>query len=381
VAVDGGKRVTDAGGNLIEAGVRLGIDAINSAFSGGTMGVNRQQRVAFEQAGGSIIAAGTKAERFQYGGELITRQQVRQIANATIRTPPITNTPPISSAGIPGIGTLPSIPGLPGGPSIADLPLPGFGSVLSRVVAPFIVAGLFWPRSAGRGSDLRDYYAVPAPAVGPKRRGRRRTRRRSATRPAAVPVPRPRSSSGPVTLTRPRVAAPPRVAVRTPPIKRPTTPPIPASMPPKIVIDTGVASLPASVPRPAAIPTSTWQRAWSTVQPFLPLAAPFLSFVRSPSVSPRPYQSPAVSPFPVPSPLTQAQTQPLSFASPYAVPQTRTDRCSCPKTRQKKKRNECRNPIVSKRKRSKDGRNFVTTTREIKCQASSRKKLRLPRVV
>lgn len=73
------------------------------------------------------------------------------------------------------------------------------------------------------------------------------------------------------------------------------------------------------------------------------------------------------------APLTSLQAQPLEYPG-RAVPKVKTKTCECAKPRKRSGRKACRNPVVSKRKRSSGGRTLITTTRELRCQPSSRRK-------
>jgi hypothetical protein len=291
------------------------------------------------------------------------------------RTPPISAVLPATPA-FPTGPRLPNIPGLPGGPSIPDripglpgsLPLPGVGGFLSRVLAPFIVGGLFWPTEAGRGSDLRDLYGVwnvAAPKVKGKRRSRRRARARARAlpRPFALPGPiaRPvvRPSSGPVTVAVPRSRAlPPPMAIPSPlPPSRPVLSPpgapsrvverapVPSVVRGPLVVS---SSLPRSLPVPPRVPIPAPSFPLPSWLPLvLKFAAPMLfpagATATRPVYRPGVITGPGLSPFgpgavPVPAlnPLTALQTSAVPFAR--VAPQTATDSCisRCAKAKKRK---------------------------------------------
>lgn len=323
-------------------------------------------------------------------------------------------TPPISSAQTGGGFPLPnSLPGY----SIPDLlpAIPGFGSVLSRILGAGIAGWLLYPRAAGQGSDLRDLYGVPnpKPRAGTRGRRRRRVRARPIARPTnGNPFPAvPKGRGGPKTISRPGVAVltPPknRVAVLTPP-KNPRPLPPPLSIPqanamPRPAVLSGPLVIPRSLPSPGQmrIPTVSSTRALpavssipSWVAPLVRVALPGLLAQLGarpsaltyglPAISPAvpgiaPGIGPITSPLAFPSPLTALQPSALTSASPWAVPRTATQEqdCSCRPARKKRKGKPCKNPVKSSRRFVRDGKRFVTTTKEIKCQASSRKKPRL----
>lgn len=393
MAVDGTNRVVDADGNLIRAGVDLAIDAINNAFSGGTQAPNANQQAA-------LIAAGyTRAETNQANprtrnlqnwiapdGTIYGPRTSREIAQQLIRTPPIAPpiTPPSAgpsgpdqAGGFPPSIPLPSIPGLP-----SSLPLPPIiAAALPQALPAIITAGLFWPTAAGRGSDLRDLYAVPKAT--PKGRPRRRRSTRTRARPVATPgrgnpfpgtVPKGRG--GPVTISRPAVARPQPVAV---PARNPWQP---SRAIPGVKIDVG----PIKAPAPAQIPRTVTQRVQAVLSNPLVrgIVGPIVSgalgslFVKSPAQRLGRVNLPNTIPSPLPltNPLTAVQTQALPYARAFPATQAATQEqdCSCRPARKKRTKKPCKNPVTSRRSFARDGSRFITVTRQVKCQASSRKK-------
>lgn len=207
MAVDGGKRITNSGGNLTDAAVRLVIDAVNNAFSGGASGpTDAQERV--------LIANGyTRTQRGRSviwttpDGQQISNPQARIEARNINRAPP----PPVQ----PGI----SIPAAPLPPAITGVltaadkiaKFPGAGAVIRGAIAPAIAAVLLYPTAAGLGSDLRDLYGVPKPKARPGARPRRGRRTRVRARPRPVGIPGVHSPSGAVPKKGPRAITRPVV--------------------------------------------------------------------------------------------------------------------------------------------------------------------------
>lgn len=325
-------------------------------------------------------------------GQRLSQVQARQLARAWNRAGMPTG--PIRSAPV----STPVSAGW-GGPSIADR-LPPFpqGSQLPRIPPSLVIGaaaallrfarglplaiGLWWPTAAGEGSDLRDLYpAVAAPQTRPRSRPRRR-RIRTQPRPVALPRPQappkvaPRPGAGPVTISRPVVRPGARVLEGIVPAPKPIPAPVSVT---RSSIERSLASASRAAVReisqtaapptvaPSAIPS--WLK---TVAPFLPLLSPLL-----PSASPA--SSPVARPSSLPwlNPLTQVQ----SNAAHYVATEAQTDPCERARTRNRKKRKKgCRNPRVSSKTYSRGGKRFQTITRRLECRASSRKKLRLPRV-
>lgn len=306
-------------------------------------------------------------------------------------TPPLVPVPS-GAGGTPRPQLPPTFPqpGFPGGTSIPDripgrVALPALRGFLTSGLALLITTGLLWPRTAGKGSDLRDLYAVPAPAARPRGRGRRRPRARVRPRPVALPRPVARPGrAGPITISRPRVLELPRVVPAQLPAPRPSSPPIPASLP-KTIPAPVVRDLPTTntIPAPrvmtntAAIQVPSWLARLARLAP-AGLAVPLLgNVVTSPNL--RPNLLPQIAPQLAPqlAPLTQAQAYPVSSAVPRVVPQT--DACAQQRARERRRRKKaCKNPVTSSRTYERGGRRYQTVTRELKCPVSSRKKPRSP---
>lgn len=139
--------------------------------------------------------------------------------------------------------------------------IPGWGSVITRVLGPTIAGGLLWPLEAGRGSDLRDKYGMPAPAAPGRRRGARPRGRRARARPRAVgvpgvtvPVATPKGRGRPVTISQP-VVRPGAIAIPNINRRYPVQP-VPG---------------PVKLPAPAPIPRTAGQTAGALAR----LAAPY----------------------------------------------------------------------------------------------------------
>lgn len=122
MSVDGGKRVINADGDLIEAAVRLGIDAVNSAFSGGTKAPNANQQQVLIDAGYTLQQqnqANPRTRNLQNwiapDGTVYGPGTSREIAQQLIRNPPAARPPAAGptgpdNAGFPISIPLPSIP-------------------------------------------------------------------------------------------------------------------------------------------------------------------------------------------------------------------------------------------------------------------------------
>lgn len=354
--------------------VRSYLDAIKSATSGGTKAPNAKQQEVLQQAGYTRVPVQVPGKRagatfdtyVSPDGKVLGPGQARSVAQQIIRNPTLPpRTPPLIPT--PGPDTVPVLPPPPGVTLPNRIPgsvaLPGWGSVLSRVLGAG-VGMLFFPREAGRGSDLRDLYGMPAPTRPRRRRAGRRRRAvpppGTVPRPAAIPPPAvPRPGTRPVTVsrTRPGTAAQARAAVYQN-AGRVLPPPVIASASVPVAIPS-VITLPSPIPVPrTGLPVS--------VPPWLPkvaqFAAPFLLGAVFPAGQVSPRSRPALSP------LLQPLTSTQSAAVPYAQPLARTETCKCPQTRSRRKKS-CSNPIVRKRKTTRGNKRFITTTREIKCQA------------
>jgi hypothetical protein len=81
--------------------------------------------------------------------------------------------------------------------------------------------------------------------------------------------------------------------------------------------------------------------------------------------------SPGVQPLPFPNPLTALQPAALPYASvaPMARAAVQEQDCSCRPARKKRKKKACKNPVTSRRSFKRGSKRFVTTTKELKCQA------------
>lgn len=250
------------------------------------------------------------------------------------RNPPrrVPRPPPVKIPVPPG--PKPKPPTVPGGPSIPDRmpgPPPGpatrtpwWSRVLRAGRLPWWVL-IFWPSEIGREEPV---WKGP-----PGRRPRRVPR--PTPRPEPVPAPAPRPLPVPAPAPRPVPAPAPAPAPAPSPAPRPRIPPAPAPMP-------------APAPRPGS--------------PFalLPFLFPFAPSGPTRGLRPRPG--------PNPNPLTPVQ--PIEAQSPEQ------DRCRC-QQRKRKSEKGCRNKLVSSRVKIRNGKKFRTTTRQITCPVSSRKKRRL----
>jgi hypothetical protein len=285
----------------------------------------------------------------------------------------------------PGHDTI-TIPSVPLPPVIAGtvraLPWPVLGGPIGAGV-------LMWPTAAGTGSDLRDLYGMPKPKTpGGRRRGRRR---RGRAKPRAAPgrgnpfpgTAKPRPGGGGVVTIRTRASAPPFVPTKTGFYK-----PSKGVLPP---VKIGKQTI--SLPRPAGIPQSPAQKVLSKAgaiakSPWFNVAStiinsPFFSLfqpkARAPSLGQIVLPGTGNQPGLNLNPLTALNAPGLQYsralaANPAAVQE---QDCSCRPARKKRKGKPCKNPVTSRRSFKRNGSKFVTTTKEIKCQASSRKKPRL----
>lgn len=302
--------------------------------------------------------------------------------------PPVASTPPPSSgpsaadqaSGFPTSIPLPNIPGLP-----SSLPLPPVlaGAIGSQILPAIITAGLFWPTAAGQGSDI---LSVPRPRMpGGRTRGRRGRRAQPRAQPRGNPFPAAgvKGRGGPVTISRPRAQAMPQPVA------------VPAKMPPKPKVLAGGAGIkvrvgPIKVSAPGQIPRTVTQRAQAVLtNPYIrgllgAAASGLFAGLLSPSQTAQrgrvtmPNTGPGTLPAPLPvvSPLTALQPQALPYAraQPLAQAAVQEQDCSCRPARKRSKKKPCKNPVTTRRSFERDGKRFVTTTKEIKCQASSRKK-------
>jgi hypothetical protein len=174
--------------------------------------------------------------------------------------------------------------------------------------------------------------------------------------------------------------------VRSPPVvvAGVNMPPAPRSLPPAVKVDVG--PIVAAPPRP--IQQTVLQRAQGVLSNPLvrnalgAAAAAAFSAITAPGAAPRvgrvtlPGQSPVISPGSLP--LTALNPGALQYrALNPALAQAQEQDCSCRPARKKRKGKPCKNPVKSRRSFERDGKRFITTTKEVKCQASSRKKRRL----
>jgi hypothetical protein len=394
----------DSGGsfNPLDAAIRWGVetavDVIGNVASGGPRGPTANQQQVLIDAGYTRTTGYRTVNWVSPTGQVIGNESARGVARQLIRNPPAAPIAPAAPAsptgpsvadqasipGLPASIPLPNIPGLP-----QSIPLPPIvGPIITQALPAVIAAGLFWPTTAGQGSDLRDLYAVPKPRTGTGRRSRRRrARARPATRPVAGnPFPAvPKGRGGPVTISRgnARALPAPVATARNPYQPGPKIPPVTVS-PPNI-----------RVSAPATIPSNVWQTAQRAVASIptpikqaavgglLALLTSNLSRSRVGAQLGR-VTLPGTSALPTPalSPLTAVQNAGLSYARALSPAQSLAQEqdCSCRPVRKKRKKDACKNPVTSRRSFKRDGKKFVTTTKELKCQASSRKKPSLPRV-
>jgi len=229
--------------------------------------------------------------------------------------------------------------------NLPDLPGPVVKSASRAAVgvlgtAASVIGGLLWPSTIGQEPPWEPPTRAKWPRKGPQARRGRRTRKAPRTRPEPQPEKPP--------TVKPATTRPP--SVRPEPTIDPRAFPVPAPSPGPIPVPT---SSPVTIPSPRALPT------WVTsALPYaLPLGLAAFSSPRAPSRSARR------------SPLTSRQTSALR--SPPSGP---PDQCEIQRKRRPRKRS-CTNPIVRTTRTTRGGSKFVTITREIKCPASSRKKL------
>lgn len=319
------------------------------------------------------------------------REWVRAGRPALYPKAPTPDTMPPPNTGSVGVGALPNVP-----PFIANLPrtLPGFGSAAARILAPIIVAGLFWPSSTSATDTIYGHARPrPIPTPGGRTRGRRGTRARPRSRrrpklpapPIIGGLPRPAGGmAGSATRGLPRIRG---VVIEDILLRGGVAPPL------KLPEQTATSSAPSSSSSSIPYPSTAGQGAWpypATSSPFPSsapttapsataspwakigqLVAPYLGTWLSPGTTFQPYRNVAPSPQPQlqPDPLTSLNTAAL----PFAATQAQTRDCSCAKTKKRKKKG-CTNPVTKRSHTTRGGRKFVTVTRRIECQASSRKK-------
>lgn len=223
--------------------------------------------------------------------------------------------------------------------------VPGLPVLLTRLTGA--VGGLLWPSEIGREPPWQ-----PPPSVGPPVHSPV-TVPAGQREPAQQPQPQPRTPQQPANRVQPRPAPTPR--------PQPTASPVPA---PVVLSQPLPMPAPSSYPAPAPLPTPR-SFPWQYLVPFLPLA-----------FSPSPGSRGA------PAPLTGVQPTPLGFTGQQPQPEAENDPCKrcAQQRRRRRKRKECRNPRVSSKTYTRGGKRFQTITRRLECQASSRKKLRSPRV-
>lgn len=372
------------GGNLPGVVVDFVVDSVRDVFQG-PRNVRPQEDAALRAAGFERRAwrgpdvtpvappPGGKWVPVYYNpatGETLSRSEAVRRAGelrAAANRPPPT---PDTGVSIPAL-PLPAIP-----PIIGALPWPVIGGPIGAGV-------LMWPTAAGTGSDLRDLYGVPKPkSAGGRRRGRRR---RTRAKPRAIPGrgnPFPAAApgrGGPVTIrTRPAApAAPPAARVVSPSWK-----PSKANLPPVKIPKQQI-----SVRAPAGIPQTRVQKAVSKATAIAKsplfqfantiLGSPLFSLFQPRANAPQIGRITLPGVGPSPSPLTNPLTALNPAALPYArlAPAAAAEQdCSCRPVRKKRKGKPCKNPVTSRRSFKRNGSKFVTTTKEIKCQASSRKK-------
>jgi hypothetical protein len=341
-------------------------------------------------------------------GEVFRGRQELKDLRAQIRTGRVRGGgPPPPPPQPPSQVILPSLPGFPRGPSIADklpgrLPippwiwenLPGFGSTLARWLGLGTAGALLWPIEAGRGSDLRDFYGIPAPADAPGARPRRGrgARKRRGGRPRRIPgrgdpFPGAGGKNPPKGLPGTGGAVAGRVRPRTVPgpvvVAGVNMPPAPRSLPPAVVVSPGEITVRA----PAPVRVSVAQRAAIAVRsPAVQQALGAMALgalqalgqPRMPQFGRVTVPSPSLSPYPFP--LTASIPQSVTSSRAWAAPQSAVNEqdCTCRPKRKKSGKKPCKNPVKSRRSFTRDGKRFVTTTKELTCPASSRKKPQSP---
>jgi len=296
------------------------------------------------------------------------------------------------------LNALPPIPPGHDTVTIPALPLPNIppgviGALPSWPVlgGPIIAGTLMWPTAVGRGSDLRDLYGIPQPkSPGGRSRGRRGRRRGARARPRALPgrgnpfPPAAPGRGGSVTIrTRPGAPPVPAAARVVSPAWKPSKANLPPVKIPKQVI---------KAPAPARVPMTRTQAAVAKARAVLtspvfqmantilgsPLFNLFQPRARAPSLGNIQLPGTGLSPGINPNPLTALNPAALPYAAFARAPAAVTEQdCSCRPARKKRKGKPCKNPVTSRRSFKRDGSQFITVTRRVKCQASSRKKPRL----
>lgn len=268
-------------------------------------------------------------------------------------------------------------------PLVTTFPQAAIGAIIAAVLGT--------PREAGRGSDLcvpipggfvcdgqwipNTARPLPRPSTGPRRRGRRG---RAAGRPRrarapANPVVRP--SSGPVTVSRPRVTARPATATVAFPMPQslPKAPPIPSPT--------------VTVPKAPSIPKgATTSPVVTAARQIAQIAAPYLvpQLLRAiqPGRSARPGRVtvPGASPFPLPAPAPAAAPLTAFNAAVAQSPAQDLDRQCRERAKQKRKPKKKRTVCYRGTYTETASGLFKRRKEKIKCRASSRKKPRLRRV-
>jgi len=361
--------------------VRTGIDVIGNVISGGPKGPTDADKRALEAAGyvfGAYRGPGNIAPPPDKGkfvpvwfnaatGDLIGNKSARGYAGRNPRPTPDIATPPL----IPSI-PLPAIP-----PLIGALPWPVIGG-------PIVAGGLMWPTAAGAGSDLRDLYGMPKPKTpGGRRRGRRR---RARARPRALPGrgnPFPAAApgrGGSVTIrTRPSApAAPPAPRTAVDPWKPSKVNLPPVKLPKQVIQAPAPARVPMSrtqtvIAKAGAIAKSPWFGVASSILNS-PLFNLFQPKARAPSLGQIVLPGTGNQPGLNLNPLTALNAPGLQYSRALNPAAVSEQDCSCRPARKKRKGKPCKNPVTSRRSFKRDGSKFITVTRKVKCQASSRKK-------
>jgi hypothetical protein len=393
--VDAARRGYEVGGGYgaVIAAIGANAGAIYRALGGGgTRDLKQWERQQLYDAGFRKVGPNRWEKVNTATGNVDTIKNRKQAIKAAKELRFIGSFPPIP----PGHdASLPPLIAIPGGASAVDVlgRIPGYGSAAARGLGLGIAGLLLWPREAGRGSDLRDYWMKNAkPATGPRtrggRRGRARAKGRRGRRPRAVAKPKVPVTwpgrGGPVTISRGRVVTPPAVAIRTGKYSTNVLPPSwetdtagepgttgrssstsSSSTSSSSALPTSSASSPAVPKVPVAAPGATvwsklglptsWAGAMQLVTPYL-LANAF-----APQPSRAPKFAPQVAPAPQLGPLTASNVAPLAYAP------ARARDCSCARTKSRRKQT-CRNPVTKRKRETRGGHRFVTTTKRLDCQ-------------
>lgn len=207
------------------------------------------------------------------------------------------------------------------------------------------------------------YYGPDRPAAPPKAP-------REHPHPAATPPQRPQAPRPAPPTYQGRPGEPRRTVAAPRQAQAPTV-----SLEP---IRVTVPRMPTPAPAPAPAPSSSSPTARATssrtaqLQKALGIAASVYGLM--PRKGRRRQAAPLGVPGITPEVLTQFQTQALPYRQAIP-PTTKTKTCTCEKPRKRSGKPRCTNPVVRRRKQTRDGRTLVTTTREMKCPQSSRKKL------